>query len=246
MTKKLWIVPLVLLTVCRSATASVINFDTPDINSLMTHTYNAIQGPLLYSDSHGEFDLGDVMLTADGATSGGFASTFYFRNTFDNRTPYPYQSISNNVVQIASNELWLDFDGLISTFAFGAALNSTNRLSTMSVEWFLGGTLVGNGILELRSSPSGGNSEGTFSIGGIEADKMRLTNVGDGLLSASRYNWVIDNITYDAVPVPVPEPPSLVLASTAIVGVFIRGWRRRRSTRPATVNAGPNSDRSAG
>jgi hypothetical protein len=227
MRKLLWIVPVALLSASGEVAAEVITFDTPQISSLFTHTYNALQGPLLYSDSYSEFDLGDVTLTAEGQTSGGFPSMFYFRNTFDNRTPYPYQSISDNVAQIYSTQLWLDFDISISSFGFGAALDSTVSPSTMQVEWFLDGALVGNGVLDLRRSPGGSNSEGSFAITGIEADSVRLTNAGDGVIPASNYNWVIDNVTYTTTPAPVPEPSSFILASSGLAGFGLRRWRRR-------------------
>jgi hypothetical protein len=208
----------------------VITFSEPQIVALMTHTYVGVH-VMHYSDQMPTYAFGNVTLTAFGAVQTGIPD-FYFRTTFDDRSPaaYPYDFISEHVAQIHSTGLQITFAEPVSAFAFGAALNATSAISHMNVELFgiqsqsLGvfDLLLDRTLLSLLGGTNS-NSEGRFvapSVGPISF--ARLTNLGDGTPNGSQYSWVIDNVTTTTA---VPEPVSALLLA---LGLY-PACRRRRS-----------------
>lgn len=228
--RRVFVLMMLALAVARTPLdAATITFDEPAVTSTMTNTYAALQGLLTYSPSVTSFALGSVSFAAGGQTSGGFSSMLYFRSTFDNRTPYPYNFISGNLMQTYGTQMSLAFANPVLAFGFGAALDSTNKAGQMFVELFRQGSVVGSTVVTLQPSVRGGNSEGTFFVSGFAIDAVRITNRGDGVNQASNFNWVMDNVTYQEDLTPVPEPGSFALVSLGVLmsGVVVRVRRRR-------------------
>jgi hypothetical protein len=168
-------------------------------------------------------------LTVDGVTftpDGDARSSVPFvtpRTTFDDRSPspYSYDFISGNLLQVSSTELWVNFSQPVSSFGFGAALNLTSSPGQMQIDLFDSSEgSLGTFFLVLDQthiSQQGGmnsNSEGLFFVGGISGiSRALITNFGDGILDGSRFGFVVDSITYQ----PIPEPSTLLLLSVSLL-----------------------------
>jgi hypothetical protein len=213
------------------AAAEVITFSSPQATALLTNTYVG-STTMHYSDPLTSLWLDGVTFEAFGATQSG-SPYAYLRTTFDNRAPapYPYDFISENVMQVASTGLRLEFDVPTTLFGFGAALDSTASQSLMQIELF-GPTSASLGTFLLTLdrtlvSTSGGtnsNSEGKFvapPLGLIST--VQILNFGEGMNTSSQFHWVIDNVEFN--PVAIPEPASFTLV---LVGVASGLTRRRR------------------
>jgi hypothetical protein len=156
------------------------------------------------------------------------------RTTFDDRSPspYPYDFISGNVLQVAGQRLRIDFAAPISGFGFGAALNSTFGVGTMRVDLYgANNQIIGSQQLTLDRtvlSQLGGtnsNSEGQFQMAGFATNSIHyaiIRNFGDPAVAASRQNWVIDNITIQQV----PEPASLLTFGAGALALLVHRKRR--------------------
>jgi hypothetical protein len=212
------------------ASAEVITLSSPQVTGLLTNTYVG-STTMHYSDPLTSFWIDGVTFEPFGATQGGSPYS-HLRTTFDNRAPapYSYDFINENVMQVASSGLRLEFDTPTTLFGFGAALNATASPSSMQVELFgPSDASLGTFLLTLDRtlvSTSGGtnsNSEGKFvapPLGLISA--VQILNFGDGMNESSQFHWVIDNVEFN--PVAVPEPALLTLV---LVGAAFMLTRRR-------------------
>lgn len=211
------------------ASAATINFSEPAVTVLLTNTFVGSQ-VTHYSDPLTSFSLDGVTFFA--------ADSFVLRTTFDDRSPLPYSYdfIGENVLQVASTTLNISFTTPVDAFSFGAALNATSAPSQMQVELFGSGnaslgvfTLMLDRTVLSLSGGTNSNSEGFFlapSVGLITG--ARLTNFGDGSSNGSQFNWVIDNVGFQPTAV-VPEPTSLFLLVTGLVGAGVRRRRKANS-----------------
>ena len=135
------------------------------------------------------------------------------------------------MTQIYGTELRLDFAEPVTSIGFGAALNATASPGGIRVALFSVGEFIESHVMDLRRSSTNGansNSEGTLLLSGTVMDTVRITNLGDGYTAASKFNWVLDNLTYERAPTPVPEPSTLLLALTAWAAVVGASRRTRR------------------
>jgi hypothetical protein len=226
--------PFLVLLIQQPVYAGTITFSEQPVLDLLTHTYVGPSGTMLYSDTLSNFSLVGVQFTPTGNSSPGTFPNLILRTTFDNRSPaaYPYDFISENVMQISSTGLRLDFSVPSSSFGFGAALNATSSLSSMLVQLFdsqdqsLGAfTLTLDRTVLSSSGGTNSNSEGQFFISNLPGiSYATISNFGDGSTNGSQYNWVIDNVTT----APIPEPTSLLLLGTGLGGIALATWRRRK------------------
>ena len=175
-----------------------ITFSEPEIESLLTNESSGTPGITRYSDPFNSFPIKGAVFTA--VSSDGSRGWFYFRTTFDNRTPYPYNFIASNVMQIHPDGLRIDFATQTRVVAFGAALDATSAPSSMQIRLFgPGGVDLGTRGMSLVGRSS--NSEGAFYVSGVgEIVRIVITNLGDGVNPASRSGWVIDNVTFERLP----------------------------------------------
>jgi hypothetical protein len=169
-----------------------------------------------------------VTFTPDG-DAGSSVLLVTPRTTFDDRSPspYPYDFIAGNLLQVSRTELWVGFSQPVSSFGFGAALNLTSSPGQMQIDLFDSNEgILGTFYLLLdqtQISQQGGmnsNSEGLFFVGGIPGiSRALITNFGDSILDGSKFGFVVDNITFQ----PVPEPSPLLLF---LVGLLLATRRR--------------------
>lgn len=176
-----------------------------------------------------QLNVDGVTFTPEGVSRPpGSAPLVTPRWTFDDRSPYPYDFISGNLLQMHSNELRVDFSQPVSSFGFGAALDATASPGQMQIDLFDSGLgSLGTFFLTLDRTPvsqlggTNSNSEGLFFVGGLAGmSRARITNFGDGTINGSEFGFVVDNVTFQ----PIPEPSALFLLS---VGLVVAGHRRR-------------------
>lgn len=210
-------VAVILRTVAPVGQAETITFDEPAVVSIL-------------GTSISQLNVGGVTFTPEGVPWVSVPLVTP-RTTFDDRSPspYPYDFISGNLLQVHSTELRVDFSQPVSSFGFGAALDATASPGQMQIDLFDSGLgSLGTFVLTLDrtlASQLGGtnsNSEGLFFVGGLAGlSRARITNFGDGTIDASEFNFVVDNVAFKTI----PEPSSLLLLS---VGLVIPACRRRR------------------
>ncbi len=126
----------------------------------------------------------------------------------------------------AAGILTLNFTTPTSLLSFGVALTSANNLTPgLTVELFdsalrsLGITAVNT--TRLSALPL---SEGLFSYTG-EPISRAVINFNEGALSFPLKRFAMDNLTHE----PIPEPTTMVLLGTGLVGVAAQMRRRRES-----------------
>ncbi len=204
-------VAVVLTTVAPVSEAETITFDEPAVVSIL-------------GSSIPQLNVGGVTFTPEGVPWGSVPLVTP-RTTFDDRppSPYPYDFISGHLLQVHSTELRVDLSQPVSSFGFGAALDSTASPGQMRIYLFDSGLgSLGTFFLTLDRtlvSQLGGtnsNSEGQFIVGGLAGmSRARITNFGGGTIDESEFNFVVDNVTFQ----PIPEPPTLLLL--AMAGTFL-------------------------
>ncbi len=212
-------VAVVLTTVAPVGGAETITFDEPAVVSIL-------------GTSILQLNVGGVTFTPEGVPWVSVPLVTP-RTTFDDRSPspYPYDFISGNLLQVHSTELRVDFSQPVSSFGFGAALDATASPGQMQIDLFDSGLgSLGTFFLTLDRtlvSQLGGtnsNSEGLFFVGGLAGmSHARITNFGDGTIDESEINFVVDNVTFQ----PIPEPSTLLLLSVGLVVAAHRRWRQR-------------------
>lgn len=205
----------------QGATANPITFDEPEATSVLW-------------SSLPQFSIGGLTLTPQGALPVGNPYPFVTpRGTFDDRSPspYSYDYISGNVLQVNSTEVLVDFGNPVGSFGFGAALNATSSPGLMTIQMFdsqqaslgLFSLTLDRTVLSLLGGTNS-NSEGLFFVSGLSgASSALITSFGDGTANTSQFNWVIDNITF----VSVPEPSTLIQLCTSLLGLGVLTRRFR-------------------
>jgi hypothetical protein len=214
-----WVLSLVGVAVFLTTVAPV--------GAAETITFDGILGPNVP-----QLTVGGVTFIAEGVPEDGVPLVDP-RTTFDDRSPspYPYDFISGNVLQVRSTGLRIDFSQPVSSFGFGAALDATSDPGQMQIDLFDSGLgSLGTYFLTLDRTPvshlggTGSNSEGLFFADGLAGmSRARITNFGDGINGESLFGYVVDNITFQTV----PEPSTLVLLAGGLAAAAHR-WRRQR------------------
>ena len=182
----------------------------PDPALPFTITFDEPEAVSRLGQTQTELAVDEVTFTPEGVGSRMVTP----RTAFDNRSPYPYDFISGNVLQVHSTELNIQFGGPVTSFGFGAALNVTAMPGTMLLEFFDDqGNSVGSSTVDLdrtvtsRLGGTNSNSEGVFSADSLMAvSRVKITNRGDGTANGSDVDWVIDNVTNDVASLPTPSP----------------------------------------
>lgn len=213
-------VAVFLTTVAPVGDAETVTFDEPGVVSIL-------------GSSIPQLNVGGVTFTPEGVPWSSVPLVTP-RTTFDDRSPspYPYDFISGNLLQVHSTELRIDFSQPVSSFGFGAALDATASPGQMQIDLFDSGLgSLGTFFLTLDRtlvSQLGGtnsNSEGLFFVGGLAGmSRAQITNFGDGTSDASEFNFVVDDVTFQQI----PEPSTLLLLSA---GLVVAAHRRRRQRR---------------
>jgi hypothetical protein len=153
-----------------------------------------------------------VRLTAAGVSADGTVPTLMIES-FDGLAadPQAYDFVRGQVVRVSGDRLRIDLPNSSAVVGFGLALSATAAPSLVMVTF-----LDADGVPMLNTSTTvdrtqlstyGGrysNAEGHFaSVVPIGARSIEIENLGEGSTRASKYNWVLDNLSFDRDPTPI-------------------------------------------
>jgi len=208
-------VAVLLVTVAAVGEAKTITFDEPEAVSVLGSWV-------------AQLDVGGVTFTPGGVSPEGGMPLVMPRTTFDDRSPspYPYDFISGNLLQVMSTQLRIDFSQPASSF--GSVRRWTRRPAPDRCRLTSSTAVLkasARFLLTLDSTLSGGassNSEGLFFVDGLAGmSRAKISNFGDGIIGESLFGFVVDNVTFQTI----PEPSSLVLFAA---GLPVAANRRRK------------------
>lgn len=118
----------------------------------------------------------------------------------------------------------LSFASPVTGLGFGVALNTGLGTPSFFVQLLnASNAIINNYTVATARGPVGNFVEGQFAYGGPEGASAAILTFEQGQYSA----FAIDNITT------APEPASLVLVATGLLGVFGVARRRRRAASAA-------------
>jgi len=117
-------------------------------------------------------------------------------------------------------------DSIFDGASFSISANSPSvYFGTVYFELYLNGSLV-----HTSGALSSGTNTLTFLSSGYSGlvDEVRVLTTGT-LMTPGGSAWIMDDVSFEtnATPAPVPEPASLLLVGSSLVGLAAR-WRRRR------------------
>lgn len=101
---------------------------------------------------------------------------------------------------------------------------STNPADDLTIFAYRGTTLVGSEFFRTSGAGHGGSFAGVEFASGFDRIVLHTTSVENGAL-------LIDDFRFEGSPAPIPEPASVVLFASGLVGSYLR--RRLRS--PSTI-----------
>jgi len=156
--------------------------------------------------------VGAVRLTALGTTADGTLPTVMVES-FDGlgADPQAYDFVRGQVVRVSGDRLRVDLPNSSAVVGFGLALSATAAPTILRVKFLdSDGMPISETITTVdrtQLSTFGGrysNAEGHFaSIVPIGAMSVEIENLAEFSTLGSKYNWILDNLSFDRDPTPI-------------------------------------------